>query len=129
MNEIDAIATQIVDASLKIHKELGPGLLESAYETCLEHELVKRGYQVERQKPQPVHYDGIVIDAGYRLDLLINDLVIIELKAVTELAPIHQAQLTTYLKLSKKSLGFLINFNVPLIKNGIRRIAHNFQES
>lgn len=129
MNAIDAIAAEIVDSALKIHKELGPGLLESVYEACLEHELTKRGLSVERQKPQPVHYDGIVIDVGYRLDLLVNDLVIIELKAVAELAPIHQAQLTTYLKLSRKSLGFLINFNVPLIKNGIRRIANQFQES
>ena len=129
MNTIDAIAAEIVDSALKVHKELGPGLLESAYEACLEHELQKRGFHVERQKAQPVHYDGIVIDVGYRLDLLVNDLVIIELKAVAELAPIHQAQLTTYLKLSKKSLGLLINLNVPLIKNGIRRIANQFQES
>jgi GxxExxY protein len=129
MNTIDTIANGIVDAALKVHRELGPGLLESTYEACLEHELVKRGYQVERQKPQPVHYDGIVIDAGYRIDLLVNDLVLIELKAVSELAPIHHAQLLTYLKLSRKSLGLLINFNVPLIKNGIRRIAHQFQES
>ena len=129
MNKIDVMASEIVDASFKIHKELGPGLLESAYEACLEHELLKRGFAVERQKAQPVHYDGIVIDVGYRLDLLVNDLVIIELKAVAELAPIHQAQLTTYLKLSRKTLGFLINFNVPLIKNGIRRIANQFQES
>ncbi len=129
MNAIDSIAAEIVDSAFKIHNELGPGLLESAYETCLEHELTKRGFMVERQKPQPIHYDGIVIDAGYRIDLLVNDLVIIELKAVAELAPIHQAQLTTYLKLSRKSLGLLINFNVPLIKNGIRRIANHFQES
>jgi GxxExxY protein len=129
MNTIDTIAAEIVDSAFKIHKELGPGLLESAYEACLEHELTKRGFIVERQKPQPVHYDGIIIDAGYRLDLLVNDLVIIELKAVIELAPIHQAQLTTYLKLSRKTLGLLINFNVPLIKNGIRRIANQFQES
>jgi GxxExxY protein len=129
MNAIDSIAAGIVDAALKIHRELGPGLLESTYEICLEHELQKRSYLVERQKPQPVHYDGIVIDAGYRLDLLVNDLIIIELKAVTELAPIHHAQLMTYLKLSRKSLGLLINFNVPLIKNGIRRIANQFQES
>jgi GxxExxY protein len=129
MNTIDLIAADIVDSSYKIHKELGPGLLESAYEACLGHELTKRGYQVEKQKAQPVYYDSIVIDIGYRLDLLINDLVIIELKAVAELAPIHQAQLTTYLKLSGKTLGFLINFNVPLIKNGIRRIANQFQES
>jgi GxxExxY protein len=129
MNAIDLIAADIVDSSYKIHKELGPGLLESAYEACLGHELTKRGYQVEKQKAQPVYYDSIVIDIGYRLDLLINDLVIIELKAVAELAPIHQAQLTTYLKLSGKTLGFLINFNVPLIKNGIRRIANQFKES
>jgi GxxExxY protein len=129
MNAIDWIAAEVVDSALKIHKKLGPGLLESAYEACLEHELKKRAFSVESQKPQPVHYDGIVIDVGYRIDLLINDLVIIELKAVAELAPIHQAQLTTYLKLSKKSLGLLINFNVPLLKNGIRRIANQFQES
>lgn len=129
MNTIDTIANGIVDAALKVHRELGPGLLESTYEACLEHELVKRGYLVERQKPQPVHYDGIVIEAGYRIDLLVNDLVLVELKAVSELAPIHHAQLLTYLKLSRKSLGLLINFNVPLIKNGIRRVAHNFQES
>jgi GxxExxY protein len=129
MNAIDKIAAEIVDSAFKIHKELGPGLLESAYDACLEHELKKRGYTVERQKEQPVHYDGIIINVGYRLDLLINDLVIVELKAVSELLPIHQAQLTTYLKLSKKSLGLLINFNVPLIKNGIRRIANQFQES
>ena len=129
MNTIDTIANGIVDAALKVHRELGPGLLESTYEACLEHELVKRGYLVERQKPQPVHYDGIIIEAGYRIDLLINDLVLIELKAVSELASIHHAQLLTYLKLSRKSLGLLINFNVPLIKNGIRRVAHQFQES
>ena len=129
MNTIDTIASGIVDAALKVHRELGPGLLESTYEACLEHELITRGYLVERQKPQPVHYDGIVIEAGYRIDLLVNDLVLIELKAVSELAPIHHAQLLTYLKLSRKSLGLLINFNVPLIKNGIRRVAHNFQES
>jgi GxxExxY protein len=129
MNAIDSIAAGIVDAALKIHRELGPGLLESTYEICLEHELLKRGYLVERQKPQPVHYDGIMIEAGYRLDLLVNDLIIIELKSVGELAPIHHAQLMTYLKLSGKTLGLLINFNVPLIKNGIRRIANQFQES
>ncbi len=129
MNAIDVIASEIVDSAFKIHKELGSGLLESAYEACLEHELKKRGFVVERQKSQPVYYDSIVIDAGYRLDLLVNDSVVIELKAVEQLLPIHQAQLTTYLKLSRKTLGFLINFNVPLIKNGIRRIANQFQES
>lgn len=129
MNTIDEIAKEIVDAAFKIHSKLGPGLLESAYEACLAHELTKREFIVERQKPQPVHYDGIEIEVGYRLDILVNDSVIIELKAVEQLAPIHQAQLMTYLRLSEKTLGLLINFNVPLIKNGIRRIANQFNES
>lgn len=126
-NQIDRIAKEVVDAAFKVHSSLGPGLLESAYEACLTHELTKRGYRVERQKPQPVIYEGLEIEVGYRLDLLVEDLIIIELKAVEQLAPIHQAQLLTYLKLSNKQLGFLINFNVPLIKDGIRRIANHFQ--
>ena len=95
----------------------------------MEHELRKRGYMVERQKPQPVYYDDIEIEVGYRLDLLVNNAVIIELKAVEHTLPVHQAQLMTYLKLSGKTLGFLINFNVPLIKQGIRRIANQHPES
>ena len=126
-NQIDRIAKEVVDAAFKVHSSLGPGLLESAYETCLAHELTKRGYRVERQKAQPVIYDGLEIEVGYRLDLLVEDLIIIELKAVEQLAPIHQAQLLTYLKLSSKQLGFLMNFNVPMIKDGIRRIANHFQ--
>jgi GxxExxY protein len=129
MNTIDEIAKEIVDAAFKIHSKLGPGLLESAYEACMAHELTKRGFIVERQKSQPIHCDGLEIEVGYRLDILVDDSVIIELKAVEQLAPIHQAQLMTYLKLSEKSLGFLINFNVPLIKQGIRRIANQFNES
>jgi GxxExxY protein len=125
MKSIEEIATEVVDSCFKIHKELGPGLLESAYETCLDYELKKRGFTLERQVPQPVIYEEIAIDAGYRLDLLINGLVIIELKAIEQLAPIHTAQLLTYLKLSKKTLGLLINFNTPLIKQGIKRIANN----
>ncbi len=125
MKTIEDVATEIVDSCYKIHKALGPGLLESAYEACLEYELNKRGCSVQRQVPQPVIYDEITIDAGYRIDLLVNDLIIIELKAVEQLAPIHTAQLLTYLKLSGKSLGFLINFNTPLIKQGIKRIANN----
>jgi GxxExxY protein len=126
-NQIDRIAKEVVDAAFKVHSNLGPGLLESAYEACLAHELTKRGYRVERQKAQPVIYEGLEIEVGYRLDLLVEDLIIIELKAVEQLAPIHQAQLLTYLKLSSKQLGFLVNFNVPLIKDGIRRIANHFQ--
>lgn len=126
-NQIDRIAKEVVDAAFKVHSNLGPGLLESAYEACLAHELTKRGYRVERQKAQPMIYEGLEIEVGYRLDLLVEDLIIIELKAVEQLAPIHQAQLLTYLKLSSKQLGFLVNFNVPLIKDGIRRIANHFQ--
>jgi GxxExxY protein len=129
MNEIDRIAKQIVDAAFRVHTKMGPGLLESAYEACMVHELKKRGFGVERQKPQPAMYDDLEIEVGYRIDILVDDKVIIELKAVEQLAPIHQAQLMTYLRLSGKTLGFLINFNVPLIKDGIRRIANNFQES
>jgi GxxExxY protein len=129
MNTIDEIAKEIVDAAFKIHSKLGPGLLESAYEACMAHELTKRGFIVERQKSQPINYDGLEIEVGYRLDILVNDAVIIELKSVDQLAPIHQAQLMTYLRLSEKTLGFLINFNVPLIKQGIRRIANQFNES
>ena len=124
-DELDRIAAMVVDATYKVHSQLGPGLLESTYEACLEHELKKRGFAVARQVPQPVHYDDIVIDAGYRLDLIVNDAIIIELKAVESLLPIHQAQLLTYLKLSGRTLGFLINFNVPLIKDGIRRLVRN----
>lgn len=125
MNTIDLIAKDVVDAAYKIHTKLGPGLLESAYEACLAYELAKRGYQVERQKPQPVIYDGLEIEVGYRLDILVNGEVILELKSVEQVLPIHHAQLMTYLKLSGKTLGLLINFNVPVIKQGIRRVAMN----
>lgn len=125
MRTIEEVATEIVDSCFQIHQALGPGLLESAYEACLEYELQKRGLTVERQVPQPVIYGEITIDAGYRIDLLVNGMIIIELKAVEQLIPIHTAQLLTYLKLSGKTLGFLINFNTPLIKQGIKRIVNN----
>ena len=125
MNTIDLFAKDVVDAAYKIHTKLGPGLLESAYEACLAYELTKRGYQVERQKPQPVIYDGLEIEVGYRLDILVNGEVILELKSVEQVLPIHHAQLMTYVKLSGKTLGLLINFNVPVIKQGIRRVAMN----
>jgi GxxExxY protein len=128
MNKTDEIAKDVVDAAYKIHRKLGPGLLESAYEACLAHELTLRGYQVERQKPQPIVYEGLEIEVGYRLDILVNGELIIELKAVEQVLPIHHAQLMTYLKLSGKTLGLLINFNVPLIKNGIKRVAMNHPE-
>ena len=121
--EQDRVARQIVDSACAVHTALGPGLLESVYEQCLSHELGLRGLIVRRQVGLPVTYKGIVLDAGFRLDLLVEDMVIVEIKAVETLLPIHQAQLLTYLKLSGLQLGLLINFNVTLIKNGIRRIV------
>ena len=119
---VDGTARQVVDAAFAVHKTLGPGLLESVYEICLAHELTKRNLAVERQVALPVDYDGVRLDAGFRLDLVVNHCLIVELKTVEELLPIHQAQTLTYLKLSGKRLALLINFNVPLIKDGIRRI-------
>jgi GxxExxY protein len=123
-NEISRI---IVNCAFKVHSELGPGLLESAYEACFIHELLQESVKVESQKPLPLIYKGITIDCGYRLDILVEDKVIIEIKSVDELSNIHTAQLLTYLKLSNKRLGLLINFNVLLIKNGIKRIVNNLR--
>ena len=121
--ETDDIAEQVVDAAYTVHKSLGPGLLESIYEVCLTHELTKRGFKAERQITLPVFYDNIKLDAGLRLDLVVNGTLIVELKAVDNIIPVHKAQLLTYLKLTGHRLGLLINFNVPTIKNGIHRIA------
>ena len=125
MTPPEQIATDVVDAAFQVHSTLGPGLLENAYEACMVHELTCRGYKIEQQRVQPVIYRGLQIEAGYRLDLLVNDQVILELKAIDQLLPIHQAQLMTYLRLSGKTLGFLINFNVPVIKVGIKRVVMN----
>jgi GxxExxY protein len=122
--EINEISGQVVDAAIKVHSALGPGLLENAYEACLAHELNKRGLRVERQVELPVVYDGVQIDLGYRLDLVVEGAVIVELKAVEKIAPIHEAQLLSYLKLSNKKLGLLINFNVLHLKDGIKRMAN-----
>jgi len=122
-SEVDATARAIVDAAVKVHKTLGPGLLESVYEACLYHELVQRGLRVERQVAVPIVYDGITLREGLRLDLLVNNLVICELKAVESLQPVHQAQLLTQLRLSGKRLGLLLNSNVALMKDGIRRLV------
>ena len=121
---LESIATAIVDAAITVHRELGPGLLESAYEVCLVHELTSRGLSVERQKPLPVVYRGAQIEAGYRLDLLVEGSVILELKAVDEISKVHLAQVLTYLKLSHLRLAFLINFNAVPLKNGIRRLVN-----
>lgn len=119
----EEVARQIVDAGLKVHRVLGPGLLESAYEHCLAHEMTLRGVALRRQVVLPIPYEGEKLDAGFRLDMVIDERVIVEIKAVGKLAPIHEAQLLTYLKLSGLRLGFLMNFNVVLFKQGIRRIV------
>lgn len=119
--EEELIGKAIVNASYKIHKELGPGLLEKVYEVCMAHELRKAGFNVKHQVDIPIIYDGIQFDEGLRLDLLVNDKVICELKAVELVNPVWEAQIISHLKLTGLNLGFLINFNVPLIKNGIRR--------
>ncbi|MGH7975296.1 MAG: GxxExxY protein [Limisphaerales bacterium] len=123
------LTERIIGACIEIHRSLGPGLLESAYEECLCHELSIAGISFERQKPLPVHYKNVKLDCGYRLDLAVEQKVIVELKTVENLMPIHEAQLLTYLKLSGFTLGLLINFNVPMLKNGIKRIANNFFET
>ena len=118
----ESIAKKIVDSAYTVHKTLGPGLLEKVYEVCFCHELSKRGIEYQRQVDVPIVYDGITFDAGLRLDVLVEGLIICELKAVDEMNPVWEAQILSYLRLTRKRLGFLINFNVPLIKNGIKRM-------
>ena len=120
--DIEHLAKVVVDGAYKVHSSLGPGLLESVYETCLAHELRKRGIAIETQVAIPVVYDGIRLEAGLRVDLLIDRKLILEIKAVEEMNRLYKAQVLTYLKLTELRLALLINFNVPLIKNGIERI-------
>ena len=122
--DIEEIGKYIVDAAFKVHKALGPGLLEKVYEVCLCHELRKLGLNVERQLDIPIVYDGITFEEGLRLDLLVDNKVIIELKAVDVVNPVWEAQIISHLILTGKQLGYLINFNVPLIKQGIRRYVN-----
>lgn len=121
-SEIDRVAKLIVESAFAVHSKLGPGLLESVYEVCLAHELVKRQLNVARQIAIPFVYDGLRFENGFRMDLVVARSVVIELKTVESLLPVHMAQLLTYLRLSGHPLGFLINFNVPLIKSGIKRV-------
>ena len=123
--DIETLGNQIIGAAIEVHRELGPGLLESSYERCLFHELNLRTIHVERQKSQPIHYKGLNMDEGYRIDLLVEGKIVLELKAVDILNNVHKAQLITYLKLSQCTLGYLINFNVPVLKDGIQRIVNN----
>jgi len=121
----------IIGACIEVHRLLGPGLLESTYEDCLCRELTLRAIPFERQKPVPVHYKGIVLESGYRLDLLVAGLVVVEIKSVEQILPVHEAQLLTYMKLGGWKLGLLINFNVALLKDGIRRrvLGYDFASS
>jgi GxxExxY protein len=121
MNELDGLARRVVDAVFQVHKILGPGLMESVYETCLCHELRLRGIPFRSQVDLPIRYRDLELEGGFRIDILVDGTIILELKAVEKLLPIHEAQLLTYLKLSGLKLGFLVNFNVPLIKDGLKR--------
>ena len=127
--KLDEMTEQVIGAAIQVHRALGPGLLESAYEACLAFELMERGLKVEQQKPLPVVYRQIKLDTGYRLDLLVEGVVIVEVKAVDRLAPIHDAQLLSYLKLSGCKVGLLINFNVKVLKEGIKRVVNNYPDS
>ena len=124
--ELNDISGKIIELSIKVHKELGPGMLESAYEACLLYELQKAGLKAESQLKLPIIYQNVKIEAGYRIDLLVEHLIIVELKTVERLLPIHEAQSLSYIKLSKLKLGLLINFNVKLLRDGIRRVVNNF---
>ncbi len=124
--ELNQISGKIIECSIKVHRALGPGMLESAYEACLLYELHKAGFKAEKQVTLPIIYDGVKIDAGYRIDLMVENEVIVELKAVDKLHPVHKAQLLSYLKLSDKRLGLLINFNVKLLMDGVQRVVNNF---
>lgn len=118
----EEVATALVDSAYAVHRALGPGLLESAYEACLAHELDRRGLKVSRQVGLPLHYGGVRLEIGYRIDLLVEEILIVEVKSVDAIAPVHEAQLLTYLRLSERRLGFLINFNVALLKQGLKRM-------
>jgi GxxExxY protein len=123
--QVEEIASQIVDSALKVDRALGPGLLESAYQACLAHDLRKRGRRVECEVPLPVKFDGELIEVGYRVDMRVDGIILVENKTVEELLPVHQAQLLTYLKLSGLSLGFLINWNVSILRDGLKRVVFN----
>lgn len=126
--DANTTSREIVDAAMKVHSKLGPGMLESAYEACLAYELARRGAAVQSQVTLPICYEGQSIDAGYRIDLLVNDLVIVELKVVERMLPVHKAQLLSYLRMSNRRLGLLINFNQVHLKDGIKRIVNGFCE-
>ena len=124
--ECNAVSGQIVDSAMRVHSRLGPGLLESAYEACLAYELCKRGIAVARQVVLPIEYDGLRLDAGYRIDLLVANVIVVELKAVEAISPVQRAQLLSYLRLSRRRVGLLLNFNVRHLRDGIERFVNDF---
>jgi GxxExxY protein len=126
LTDVNATTERVRGAAIEVHRHLGPGLLESAYEECLCHELVTRGISFERQRPLPVAYKGINLDCAYRLDLVVQENLIVEIKTVDKLLPIHEAQLLTYLKLAGLRVGLLVNFNVPMLKQGIKRLINGY---
>ena len=128
-DRLDQITRGIIGAAIEVHKTLGPGLLESAYQACLAFELRQAGFRVEEQEPLPVIYKDVKLDCGYRIDLLVENAIVVEIKAVDQLAPIHEAQLLSYLRLSGKRVGLLINFHVRVLKDGLKRIVNEFPDS
>ena len=124
--EFDRLSNVIIGAGILIHKTVGPGLLESAYEACMAFELTSQGIQTERQKPLPLQYKGVRLDCGYRLDMLIEGKIILEIKAVAKLDPIHDAQMLTYLRLTECPIGLILNFNVVKFKDGIKRVVNGY---
>jgi len=128
-DRLDLITRSIIGAAIEVHRHLGPGLLESAYEVCLAYELRQMGLKLEQQVPLPVTYKQVKLDCGYRLDLLVDDAVIVEVKAIEQLAPIHDAQLLSYLRLSGKRVGLLLNFHARVLKDGLKRIVNEFPDS
>jgi GxxExxY protein len=125
---INELTEKVLGAAIEVHRWLGPGLLESSYEACLGRELELRGIRFERQVDLPIDYKGLAVKGGYRVDLLIEQVLIVEIKAVEEILPVHQAQLLTYLRLAGKPVGLLLNFNVPVLRQGIRRLVNNYLE-
>jgi GxxExxY protein len=128
-DRLDQISRRIIGAAIEVHRHLGPGLLESAYQSCLVYELKQLDLKVEEQKPLPVVYKQVKLDCGYRLDMVVEDEVIVEVKAIEKLLPIHEAQLLSYLRLAKKRVGLLMNFHVPVLKNGLKRIVNEFPDA
>jgi GxxExxY protein len=128
-DRLDQITRRIIGAAIEVHRHLGLGLLESAYETCLAYELKELGFRVEQQRPLPVVYKDVKLDCGYRLDIVVENAIILEVKAIEQLAPIHDAQLLSYLRISGMKVGLLLNFHARVLKNGLKRIVNEFPDS